>query len=458
MACTRVTLNEPFAGVVRRRLWLLSVASVARRALSDRAHLLSMAAATDDPTWLAWQRLAETTVRLFYGLPEVFVIKVLLHAPHRFSEATGLSHPEYQAEEAIAERLKLSQVYVRTMLQTLEQDRIIKACRPKAKAAAGEEKLAAANQSALTAGSVQVSWGIDFEELADAVTFKLDEMERKLGEQKGSDLQTYRCPQCKLAISELDVDFNALLTANGGLACPSRSPACFGHELEVEDTTVSVAKIEVHRAALRVHTAQLQQCLRDVSELHPPLYIRPLPKAERDEDEAAAAEAAAARGGRAGAGGTGGGESSGSQLGASKGIAEARGSALLAPVPWMQTAGEAAAARAAMAANEAASGAAQQAVSAAAAEESAAWEREYLQRHRESERRASSSTVAGGGALSVEPVAPMEEELEDEEEGEGEEVMVMVAGMPMAFSTVTESDMQRMSDTEYQRYYELCNE
>ena len=77
---------------------------------------------------------------------------------------------------------------------------------------AAEEKLAAANQSALTAGSVQVSWGIDFEELADAVTFKLDEMERKLGEQKGSDLQTYRCPQCKLAISELDVDFNALLT------------------------------------------------------------------------------------------------------------------------------------------------------------------------------------------------------------------------------------------------------
>ena len=76
------------------------------------------------------------------------MIKVLLHAPHRFSEATGLSHPEYQAEEAIAERLKLSQVYVRTMLQTLEQDRIIKACRPKAKAAAGEEKLAAANQSA----------------------------------------------------------------------------------------------------------------------------------------------------------------------------------------------------------------------------------------------------------------------------------------------------------------------
>ena len=264
----------------------------------------------------------------------VFVIKVL---PGLIASPTGLSHPEYQAEEAIAERLKLSQVYVRTMLQTLEQDRIIKACRPKAKAAAGEEKLAAANQSALTAGSVQVSWGIDFEELADAVTFKLDEMERKLGEQKGSDLQTYRCPQCKLAISELDVDFNALLTANGGLACPSRSPACFGHELEVEDTTVSVAKIEVHRAALRVHTAQLQQCLRDVSELHPPLYIRPLPKAERDEDEAAAAEAAAARGGRAGAGGTGGGESSGSQLGASKGIAEARGSALLAPVPWMQT-------------------------------------------------------------------------------------------------------------------------
>ena len=61
--------------------------------------------------------------------------------------------------------------------------------RPKAKDAAGEEKLPAAAQAAPFSDQVSVYWGLDFEALADAVMFKLDAMERSLVQQKKDELQ-----------------------------------------------------------------------------------------------------------------------------------------------------------------------------------------------------------------------------------------------------------------------------
>ena len=57
---------------------------------------MSSSSTSDDPTWVAWKNLAETTVRLFYDLPELFVMKALLHAPRRRSIYTGQLCPEQQ--------------------------------------------------------------------------------------------------------------------------------------------------------------------------------------------------------------------------------------------------------------------------------------------------------------------------------------------------------------------------
>ena len=443
-----------------------------------------------DPTWNAFASLAEMTVRLFYGLPEVFIIKALLHAPTRKHSETGLFHPEYQQDEKIAARLKLYPKYVREILGTLAEDRIVKVYRPTPNVLEGEEK-----SSALTADQVVTFWYIDFEELSDAVLYKLDAMEASLGKQKKRDIKTLVCPSCDLHISQLDIDYNVLLDPRtGGLACPSRSAACAGVEMEEEDDSISVKKIEAHKSALRVHTAGLQQAVKDVAGLHPPKYIRPLPKEEGANGAAGGASGGGGAGGsgaRAGGGPAGGG-SGGLALGASKGVAKAvgSGSAMAAAVPWMQTPAEAAAAkaRAADAAAEAAAQAGMQS-SVDEASESAKWEAEYIRKCEEAQRQAEMGSISLGGggiassskvdgssgamgapssalpmpaaaAASAATAAPMEEDFDAEE---GEEEMVSVGGEKMGFSAVTDEEGQllswaaeRMSDAEYQAYYYLC--
>ena len=449
----------------------------------------------DDPTWNAFASLAEMTVRLFYGLPEVFVIKALLHAPTRKHLGTGLFHPEFQQDEKIAARLKLYPKYVRQILGTLEQDRIVTAYRPKPKGLEGEEKLSAAAASAPTADQVVTFWYIDFEELSDAVLYKLDAMEASLGKQKKRDIKTLVCPSCDLHISQLDIDYNVLLDPRtGGLACPSRSAACAGVEMEEKDDSISVKKIEAHKSALRVHTAGLHQAVKDVAGLHPPKYIRPLPKEEGANGAAGGASGGGGAGGsgaRAGGGPAGGG-SGGLALGASKGVAKAvgSGSAMAAAVPWMQTPAEAAAAkaRAADAAAEAAAQAGMQS-SVDEASESAKWEAEYIRNCEEAQRQAEMGSISLGGggiassskvdgssgamgapssalpmpaavAASAATAAPMEEDFDAEE---GEEEMVSVGGEKMGFSAVTDEEGQllswaaeRMSDAEYEAYADLC--
>ena len=68
--------------------------------------------AEGDTAWTTYARLAELTTRLFFGLPEVFVMKALLDAP-RETFLGGETHRVYQLDEDLVKRLRLFPVYVR---------------------------------------------------------------------------------------------------------------------------------------------------------------------------------------------------------------------------------------------------------------------------------------------------------------------------------------------------------
>ena len=352
----------------------------------------------DAAAFNAYALLAETTVRLFYGLPEVFVMKALLSAPKR-TTIDGTVRPELQLDEQIAERVRLDKAYTRKLLARLAADRLVRSEKPRAKEREGEERVSVANQSAYTSEQVSVYWGLDFEVMADAVAYKLDAMERRLADRAKGGLQGYSCPKCKLEVAAVEIQ-HAIDPMTGTLLCPE----CFGVEMVEADDSQSAALVEAHKAALQLHTAGLHRTLQDVADLPAPTYCWPKPDANEGAAGGAAAGAGGAGGGGGGGGaggargGFGGGDGGGNTLGASKGIARAvgSGSALLAPVPWMQSAADIAAAE------SSASAAAEQSRAAAgeSAEDaqSAQWEREYLQRYEESRRAGMQQPVAAAPA------------------------------------------------------------
>ena len=289
-------------------------------------------------------------------------------------------------------------------------------------------------------------------------------MQRNISEGSGSELQSFVCPSCGTRISSLDVDYGSLLNpATGGLACPTRSAACFGSELVEDDDSASQAVVNAHKAALKVQLAGLHAALAEASSVDPPVYKKPKPKAE------GAAGSGGAAGGSGGGGGGGGGARPGDafSLGASKGIANAT-SAGAAPA-WLLSESERAAKAAADAAAAAAAAAAPDTGGSAADEASASaqWEAEYLRRFEESERAANGaaqpqSNSPGASTSQSSAKRPRDEgeaaAAAEEEEEEGEEESVMVGGVSMAFSEVTEAHLDMMSTDEHQRYFELLNE
>ena len=82
------------------------------------------------------------------------------------------------------------------VLEALKRDGLVSKHVPKATAAEGEEAVTGANQSAYTSEQVVCYWGINFETLADTVTYKLDAMQRNISEGSGSELQSFVCPSC----------------------------------------------------------------------------------------------------------------------------------------------------------------------------------------------------------------------------------------------------------------------
>ena len=446
--------------------------------------------ADEDPAWVAYAQLAQLTVRLFFGAPEYYVMKALLAAPRqKFSDGP---HAVLQLDKAIAERLKLDMKYTRKLLALLERDGLAVHYQPKVVTPEGADASAP-----LKDDDVPVYWGMKFDIMTDAILWKLDAMERRLAQGKKSDLQTYVCPSCGTRTSSLDIDYGLLLNhTTGGISCPTRSMACFGSELVEEDNSQAEAIVSAHRSALRSRLAELHTALRNVAGVPPPTYKKPKP-AEEGEQAGSSSGGAAKNSAAGGSGGGGGGGSGGGAgpltLGASMGIAKAVGSgAAAAAVPWMLS--EQQKIKAAQSAKAAAEAATEERASAVDESAAAQWEAEYLRLFEESESGAAAAAApppppppavmgadtgagkkrardeaAGGGDPGYRSLGPAAaggapapqaaggEAADDFDEEEGEEETVMVAGVPKPFSEVTEADMARMSDAEYQVYFELNN-
>ena len=136
--CTYPLVPEPRTEVRPIPLYMVSRASSKRTAQQQPGSLGSgfpkargvvfwgviMAAAPDDAAWQAYTKLAEMTVRLFYDPAEFYIMKALLHAP-RQTTADGVSHPEFQLDDTIAQRLHLHATYVRKILANLHRDRLV---------------------------------------------------------------------------------------------------------------------------------------------------------------------------------------------------------------------------------------------------------------------------------------------------------------------------------------------
>ena len=424
----------------------------------------------DASAFEAWSSLAELTVRLFYGLPEFMVMKALLTAPRR-KTIDDTVRPELQLDDDIAERVRLDKGYTRKLLATLALDRLVRQEKPRARTREGEERVSAANQSALSADQVSVYWGIDFEIMADAVAYKLSQMRRRMTEKAKVDQQMYVCPRCGAKISAIEIS-EAIDSTTGLLSCPSRSFACTGVEMVEQDNTQSAALIKAHEAALQLHTAGLQRALDDVANLPALTYC--WPKVDENGDNVKTEAGGSARGGgsaSAAAAPRGGGGGGGAPFGSTSSAVPVYDSVYLAPVPWMQTSSQLAAASAASAAEEQATGergaGASSGVDASA---SADFDREYLRRYEEMQKQgaaaATSSSAAAVAASSSHAVDAMEldapgqgeaaaEEEEEEDEEEGEEYEVMVQGVPHKLSELTEEAIETMTEEEHAAYFEL---
>ena len=429
--------------------------------------------ATDRLTWEPYERLALVTVRLFHGLPEYFVMQALLNGPRQ--QRGSVSHPELQLDDKIAERLHMTVRYVRILLAKLKTDGLVIDVAPKV-----EEGKSAASQAAPMGDNAQKLYGIDFEVLADAVTYKLAAMDRRLNEQQAPKMAVYRCVKCGVQQKQIEVDFIAQVMPgpNGGLRCPNGMtgyrPECFNAELEEEDNSDARATVEAHRAALQEHTAGLQQALKGVIDLPPPTYKRP-----KDEpaDEAGGSEAKAAASLRARSGGGGGGGGGvGSSLGASRGIAAAVGSGSgQQPLPAWMLPGKPVAEQSEREAAEQEQAAKAQAEK----DKEAALDGDDFMKNLGTARLAASSAAAL--PLAAPPVPPASlppaslppglpaggepdaggsaEAMEEDGEDEGEEIPeVLVQGVSMSIADVVQSDIERMTEAEHQRYFEIYQE
>lgn len=280
-------------------------------------------------------RVALTAARLFYGVPEFFLMKALLDAPLR-EECDCTKHPVLQLDDTLAARLRLPTKYTRLLLARLHADRLIVCHLPKAAAAEDEaDSSTAASSTMPTQRDMAKYWGLDFEALGDAVRYKMHAMGRRLTEARCEPaVRSFFCPRCLQRTSALDLDYNRLANpVTGHLSCPSGAAACMGVELVVDDPANTVAMTQVHCTALQAHLTPLVDALRDAHELQPPTYKRARPTDE--VAEAAAARARHESGGRSAPRG-GGGNGSSNTLGASSGVAAAMGSGASGAVPdWI---------------------------------------------------------------------------------------------------------------------------
>jgi len=400
-----------------------------------------------------FRELLSRAAQMFYSHGEWLVMEALLHAPRQPAADGGPSEPEWQLDEAIAARLDLMTRQVRSLLARLTSDRLV-VRRQKQTSAATPDFVGARVEAAMpTADSVVCYYGVHFDLAADAIRFKLYDIEQMMEKQlrEIEQEQGFICPNCSTKISALEMNNSLLHPETGEPCCPN--PCCLDQTLDPEMNLQQMEEFEAKRQTVRDEVAPLQQLLAATRGLAPPFYKRP--RAEREAEEAADGGSSQLAGPHASGGrhGSGGGRE-GNTLGASRGPAALQsGGKAPAAVPWMMTDAE-------RLASEAVSTTGADPADETAASKPSGWLSNLQtapvpapavvgQKRKEPMPGLGSSSSAAIDATTVksEPVIPATQEEEPGEEDEEE--MVMIQGVPKPLSEVTEEDQERMTKEEF---------
>lgn len=141
----------------------------------------------------ALKRLAKYLVRGFYGLEYSLTLDVLIRYPCVKEEDIGLL-------------LKFEKKQLRTILQTLRSDKII--------------KLHMRVQTGPNGKSCKYNYYyINYKVLVDVIKYKLDHIRRKIesDERESTNRASFKCPGCSSTYSDLEV--NQLFDPFTGMCC-----------------------------------------------------------------------------------------------------------------------------------------------------------------------------------------------------------------------------------------------
>jgi len=378
-----------------------------------------------------------------------------------------------QLDEEIAQRLKLSARQVRRYLAVLKADRLAEQYAVDKKHGAPKDEFAdPRREGELKAGDVTALYGIDFNDLADAIHFKLDEAEQKLTAQENAatNIQLYRCPNddClgvrnevrtdehpkgEVVYSSLDFDVEQTqqMVTDGFWSCPVCRLDKMTMELEELDANAAAGGVQSLRAKWVNELKVLREALLHAEEFDPPVYKRPT------RGDADAAGGSGVGGKRKASGSHGAGSSGNFTLGASMYNDDdgAESKPMLEMPKWMMTAGQSAASDAAKASS---------AADAAAAAETAAASAAFMQAYKAAptvkEEDPSLEAIFGGPSSSAAPApqASLQPTKSSSYEEEDPEPMVLVDGVEKGFYSVTEEDQERMSIEEHDAYAKIYAE
>mmetsp|Transcript_4489 Transcript_4489/g.9736 ORF Transcript_4489/g.9736 Transcript_4489/m.9736 type:complete len:467 (-) Transcript_4489:384-1784(-) len=448
----------------------------------------------------AYQKAARQTARLFYGLGEQLVMEVILHSPRRGSASIdGATHPTLQLDENIAARLNFNPKEVRQFLANLQADRLVVSKRVDIdKSRSGADALLgirdASQQAAPGADSIRLFWGIHYETFVDAVRFKLNAMGRALEEEeRGVDMkQEYRCNKCNRTIDALEISPAMLGDDGETLHCD----VCMS-ELEEVDNSEQTSGIETRRKLMRAELRDLLMALDEADEFEPPRFLYPVTEQTNEALTANSMRLSKSAGASTNACSTSSAsaEQGGSILGGSRygGPKQEQSTAAPAIVPWMMSEAQiAAAAEAAANAHEDGSANApaldegrteawMQAFMASKkrprAEAANAPQKRAANAGRETglpvsaevfdERPHELAIASNGTAGAVDERSGFEQDLahldasangQEEEEDEDDEITVTVQGVPVALSSITEEDQERMTPAEHEQFLQIYHD
>ncbi len=167
--------------------------------------MMSQRTSSDDDV-AAYQRLARVVAGSFYDPEEALVIEAILAAP-RFADAHGREHSALQLDDDIAATLRLSAKQTRQALQRLESDRLVLRYNTAIEDDTPAWDKAHKDQQPITADALKVFWGLDYEEMSDAVQYKVVAIERALASraEAADAVPKYTCKRCNRVVDYFEI-------------------------------------------------------------------------------------------------------------------------------------------------------------------------------------------------------------------------------------------------------------